>query len=84
MNDHNLKFIAVEKNNSDHINLLYDLLKSREYSISHKSLPKFETHESFVKNHPYREWFLILHGDEFIGSVYVTNDNIIGIPNLNP
>lgn len=77
-----LKFIAVEKENADHAKILYDLLGSREHSISHQSMPLYEEHVSFVSNHPYRAWFLIRNGGDDIGSIYVTDQNTIGIPNL--
>jgi len=67
----------------DHIEILYDLLKNRDHSISHQSLPPFEGHANFVRNHPYREWFLIQNDDDFIGSVYITDQNTIGVPNLD-
>ena len=32
------------------IEVLYELLKTRIHSISHKSIPTFEQHTKFVKN----------------------------------
>ena len=58
---------------------LYELLKSRSHSISHKELPEFETHATFVRNHPYRAWYLVRMDQELIGSVYLGKDNSIGV-----
>ena len=61
------------------VRTLYELLKVRKFSISHQKLPSFEEHEEFVKNHPYRRWWLVLENSKLIGSVYLTDDNAIGI-----
>ena len=39
----------------------------------------FEHHSKFVSNHPYRKWFLINDQIRFVGSIYVTYENTIGI-----
>ena len=54
-------------------------MKMRNFSISHEKIPSFEKHEKFVKSHPYRKWWLILDDSKLIGSVYLTNENAIGI-----
>ena len=64
---------------SSSVRALYELLKVRKFSISHQKLPSFEEHEEFVKNHPYRRWWLVLENSKLIGSVYLTDDNAIGI-----
>ena len=61
------------------ISILYEQLKDRKYFISHKHLPTFEKHTDFVKNHPYRKWFIIKVNNTEMGSIYVQNDNSIGI-----
>ena len=58
---------------------LYELLKKREKTISHKILPSFKEHTHFVRNHPYRIWYLIKSKNQFIGSVYLLNNNCLGI-----
>jgi|TARA_B110000495_G_C22733444_1_gene430352 hypothetical protein len=58
---------------------LYDQLKRRSYSISHGFLPQYEDHIEFVKNHPYRAWFMIKQVGGTIGNVYVQYDNSIGL-----
>ena len=47
-----LKFEKILPNKTQ-INALYLILKNRNYSISHKCLPNFEEHETFVKQNPY-------------------------------
>jgi len=77
----NLKFVKVQKN-KEHVDVLYNLLKNRNHTISHQTLPNYSQHEKFVKNHPYRVWFLIEDDGQFIGSVYILKNNSIGIPNI--
>ena len=67
---------------SEQITLLYELLENRKFNISHKSMPSMDKHECFVKNHPYRGWWLIYDAhnkSNVIGSVYVCFDNSVGI-----
>jgi hypothetical protein len=63
----------------EQIKILYELLKIRNYVISHRSLPSFETHRDFVKNHPYIDWFLISDELNYLGSFYLKKDNSIGL-----
>lgn len=67
---------------SDQINLLYDLLRNRKFNISHNTMPTMDQHASFVRNHPYRGWWLVHDSANtlnVIGSVYVNFDNSVGI-----
>lgn len=64
------------------IDILYRLLGERKHFISHCTLPGYKQHTEFVNNHPYRKWFLVLVNQEYTGSIYVGNDNSIGINNL--
>ena len=67
---------------SDQINFLYDLLRIRKFSISHNTMPTMDQHASFVRNHPYRGWWLVHDSANtlnVIGSVYVSFDNSVGI-----
>ena len=61
------------------IDALYSLLKRRNHAISHQSMPSFDDHQAFVKNHPYRVWFLVTSAAGYVGSVYLTDQNTIGI-----
>lgn len=63
----------------EQIVVLYDLLDKRKHNISHQSIPSFEDHAEFTKNHPYRAWYLVKSDDLYIGSIYVAKNNSIGI-----
>lgn len=71
-----------EQHLSAAIVILYELLRERtpEQSISHKEMPTFEQHKTFVKSKPYNVWYLIKNdAGEFIGSSYLTHQREIGI-----
>ena len=70
----------VNKKKKD-IELLYGLLRKRKinYNISKKKMPTMEEHREFVLNHPYRIWFFIKDENQYIGSLYLSNNNEIGI-----
>lgn len=63
---------------SDHIDFLFELLKLREFNISHLQDVSYEEHKNFVINHPYRAWFLVQSNGQYIGTIYIQNDNSIG------
>ncbi len=73
------ELIEVNQKLQGHIESLYELLKKKEHNISHESTPKYYDHINFVRSHPYRKWYLIEHLSNVVGSVYLTNDNVIGI-----
>ena len=77
----NSKKITLEKiiGDESQIKVLYQLLKNRKYNISNTSLPTINSHCKFVKNHPYRAWYLIKSNENYIGSTYVMESNCIGI-----
>lgn len=58
---------------------LYHLLQQRAHSISHVKMPSFEKHQEFVKDHPYRKWWLVEKDGENIGSVYLSEHNGVGV-----
>lgn len=62
---------------------LYALLSQREayQNISHKTLPKWEDHVSFVNSKPYKDWFIIYDTQtkDRVGSIYLSKQNEIGI-----
>ena len=74
-----LSLIPFKKSNKIHLNFLYDLLKRKRFEISHTNLPTYNEHIEFVINHPYRYWYIIEKLNKFIGSVYLTEQNIIGL-----
>ena len=63
----------------EHILALYQLLENRKNTISHSGMPTYSTHDKFVKNHPYRSWYLVKNTELYIGSFYITTQNTIGI-----
>lgn len=67
----------------NHVNTLYEGLKSRQHSISHASLPPLADHKEFVENHPYRHWAFIVVAGQRVGNFYLQNDNSIGL-NMDP
>lgn len=78
-----INFLEIEKNNLEHIKILFDILKKRDKNISHQSVPEFDDHVEFVKKNPYRKWFFIISSKGFIGTIYVTYENTIGINVIN-
>lgn len=63
----------------EHVGVLYKLLEARKFPISHTAMPTYEEHRWFVQNNPYRVWYLIRDGVEPVGSVYLLQDNCIGV-----
>lgn len=78
MSSLDIKFEKINKS-KEHIHTLYNLLQSRTHNISHKHAPSVEEHSHFVKNHPYRYWYLVKQGDHYKGSIYIKDDNSLGI-----
>lgn len=66
---------------SDAERFLYELLQERrpEESISHRRMPSAREHAHFVRNHPYRNWWIIVHDDVPVGAAYVTQAFEVGI-----
>ena len=60
---------------------LFNLLKSRDprTNISHKSMPAYDEHVRFVDSNPYSVWYIILLGNQKVGSIYLSKQNEIGI-----
>ena len=60
---------------------LYNLLMERDAraNISHKKMPTYNQHVSFVSSKPYSKWYVILYRVNKAGSIYLTSQNEIGI-----
>jgi len=73
-----IKLKSIAK--SDH-RFLYQHLKERNPSanISHKKMPTYAEHVGFVMSHPYSKWYIIIHKNKKIGTIYLTKQNEIGI-----
>jgi RimJ/RimL family protein N-acetyltransferase len=77
----NIKLVPVNVEDSTTLLYLYALLQERPSvaNISHKIMPSFVEHSLFVRSNPYREWYSIYCDNDWVGSVYVTHHNEIGI-----
>ena len=73
--------ISFEKviGTDEQIELLYSHLKNRNFGISHKLLPLYKDHITFVKNHPYSYWAFVLENNFPVGTVYLQTNNSIGL-----
>ena len=60
---------------------LYNLLMERDTraNISHKKMPTYNQHVSFVSAKSYSKWYVIFYGVNKVGSIYLTPQNEIGI-----
>jgi len=75
-----IKYIKVKSNISEsNLKFLYHILKHRKFNISHNSMPSFEEHKKFVISNPYINWFIVTKNEFKIGSVYLNQDNSIGL-----
>jgi len=68
-----------EQGNNIHIDDLFFLIHNKKNNISNVNPPSREDHEKFCHNHPYRFWFLVYKEKRLYGSIYITNENSIGI-----
>jgi RimJ/RimL family protein N-acetyltransferase len=61
--------------------ILWNLLEERDprINISHQAMPTPEEHLRFVQAHPYRVWYLIRDGKDYVGAAYLTRHNEIGV-----
>lgn len=75
-----MRLVNVHTDHSAKI-ALFECLQKRPsaHSISHRALPTFDEHCRFVDSRPYRFWYLIESDGDYIGSVYVTEMNDIGL-----
>ena len=64
--------------------VLFELLKAREHTISHKTMPSYDEHIIFVLNNPYRHWYIIYNEGKIFGNLYVQYDNSVGISFCQP
>ena len=60
---------------------LYELLAERKVSesISHKRHPSYQEHVKFVQSKPYMGWYLIMDGEQPVGTCYITKYREVGI-----
>ena len=75
------KVIVLKEAQKSDCLFLYELLSERKSyeNISHKKNPTYAKHVKFVMSKPYTKWYIIYHGKEKIGSIYLTKQDEIGI-----
>ena len=73
-----IKLKPVDKSD---FRFLYQHLKERNPSanISHKKMPTYAEHVKFVMSRPYSKWYIIIHKNKKVGTIYLTKQNEIGI-----
>lgn len=61
--------------------LLYQLLQERKphVNISHRVMPTWQQHCKFIARRPYSAWYLVKSGPDYVGAVYLTMANEIGL-----
>ena len=74
-----MELIKVNPSNVNHIRNLFVILAKKQFNISHICLPTYKEHKKFVENNPYRFWYLILNDNKYIGVIYLTFENVIGV-----
>lgn len=65
----------------NYLRFLFGLLEQRKpyQNISHKFMPTYEAHVNFVTSRPYLYWYIIAKDHKYIGTVYISNLNEIGM-----
>ena len=76
------ELVLEEVNQSDeHKKLLFEVFHQRKDIERISSTPQlvFDDHCKFVKNHPYRYWFLVKTEKCYIGAANISYENSLGI-----
>jgi RimJ/RimL family protein N-acetyltransferase len=76
-----VNLIDVHSREDEAIDILYQLLAERTpaESISHRSMPSFAQHCTFVRGRPYLAWYLVEDDGEIVGATYLSHQREIGI-----
>jgi RimJ/RimL family protein N-acetyltransferase len=79
--NHHLSLVSVYRLPKCAPRLLYQLLAEREpnVNISHSAMPSWRQHCKFVARRPYAAWYLIRAHDDYVGAIYLTAMNEIGV-----
>ncbi len=48
-------------------------------NISHRAIPSWKQHLAFIACRPYAAWYLIKSGRDYVGAIYLTAINEIGV-----
>ena len=61
--------------------VLYDLLMERtpHVNISHRRMPTWRQHLRFIATRPYTAWYIINSHREYVGAIYLTAADEIGV-----
>ena len=72
---------AFEKitNTDSQVDVLFSLLEQRAHSVSHVTMPSFAQHKSFVLSEPYKTWVLVRMDRDYVGALYIKDDNTVGL-----
>lgn len=76
--------VSIKEVTEEDADNLFQLLQKRPHSISHQVCPSKQEHLNFINSNPYRYWAIIYDGDYLAGSLYIQNDNSIGLNLLQP
>ena len=78
MKIHAIKLKEVTKKDCQ---FLYRLLGERDprSNISHKIMPPYNEHVKFVMSKPYFKWYIIYCNNQKAGTIYLTNQNEVGL-----
>ena len=63
------------------LQFLWNMLRDRDpkVNISHKEMPTRKQHDSLVLSRPYKNWWIIMQDEQWVGNCYVTERYEIGI-----
>jgi len=76
-----VRLVPIDQDWEIALSLGYQLMQEREseINISHKEVPEWDDHCEYMKNHPYKDWFILFVGGDPVGTLYVTQKNEVGI-----
>ena len=76
----NLVFHKIDRQ-TPHCEVLFDFFhrRSEKYHISGKKNLTYDEHKKFVERHPYRYWLLVEFDGRYVGTLYVSYLNSIGV-----
>ena len=77
--NHSVYLEEFKQGNKTHIDDLFFLIQNKKNNISNTHPPSKSDHNKFCCDHPYRVWFLVYEDKKLYGSIYITNENSIGI-----
>ncbi len=65
----------------NYLRFLHGLLQQRKayQNISHTEMPPYEMHVRFVTSRPYLHWYIASKNGKYVGAVYISKMNEIGI-----